>query len=291
MLKSIAIVTIIVQQLAAVETAYEEHFDYRVADRGDIPAALAGAWAAPETEGAPYVLMQPSDGKPVYLRFVESGAVPGYAPMRTNGWNAIELLVEDPDAMAENLAGSPFELIGPPKDLWAAPDAPRAMQVLGPGNEVVYLTRNGDFTTDLPVDRVFIMVLGGPSMGDLQRFYTDRLGAPAGESTPFEISVISNALDLPPETRYPLAIAVVSPDYLIELDEYPEATVPRPVPEGGLPPGIAMTSFTTDSLAQFDLTWRAEPRAIDVPPYDGRRTAVTVGPAGEWIEIIETPAD
>ena len=89
--------------------------------------------------------------------------------MTTFGWNATELLVKDPDALAEQLVtGSAFRMIGPPKDLWAAPDAPRAMQVKGPGNEVLYLTRNLDFDFSGYVDRVFIMVVGGSIDGCVQ---------------------------------------------------------------------------------------------------------------------------
>jgi hypothetical protein len=50
-----------------------------------------------------------------------------------------------------------------------------------------------------------------------------------------------------------------------------------------------MVSFTADSIARIAAKWRARPAAISAFPYNGRRAAVTVGPAGEWIEVIETP--
>jgi catechol 2,3-dioxygenase-like lactoylglutathione lyase family enzyme len=287
MFNSIAIVTIVVQQLAAIEPAYQSHFDYRTVDRGAISDDLAAVWQAPATRERNYLLMQPADGREVYLRFVEGEEVDGYGPMRTFGWNAIELLVKDPDGLAEKLTDSAFEIVGPPKDLWAAPNAPRAMQAIGPGNELLYLTRNDNFATNLDVDRVFIMVLGGPSMAELSRFYTDKMGLKVGDATPFKINVISNALNLPAETTYPLAIATVSDNFLIELDEYPNAATARPVATGSLPPGIAMVSFITHDLDKLDVDWRAAPRAIDALPYNGRRVGVTTGPAGEWIEVIE----
>ena len=58
-----------------------------------------------------------------------AGVLVGHEAMTTHGWNATELLVKDPDPLAEKLAGSAFRMIGAPKDLWPAPDAPRAMQV------------------------------------------------------------------------------------------------------------------------------------------------------------------
>jgi hypothetical protein len=49
-------------------------------------------------------------------------------------------------------------------------------------------------------------------------------------------------------------------------------------------------SFIVEDLDAMKLEFRAEPRALKSFPYNGRRTAVTVGPAGEWLELLETPA-
>jgi len=238
--------------------------------------------------GREYLVMQPSSHECVYLRFIENPTTKGHVAMTTQGWNATELLVRDPDTLAGQLAGSPFTIIGPPKDLWAAPNAPRAMQVRGPANEVLYLTRNPDFSFSAFVDRVFIVVLGGTSMARLENFYSNRAGLAVGAATPFRIGAISRAQHRPPDTTYPLAIAAVSKRFLIELDEYPAGTEPRPVTDGYLPPGTSMVTFEVETLDSFDVDWRATPGALDGLPYDGHRTAVTVGPAGEWIELIET---
>jgi hypothetical protein len=289
MLKTIVIITISVLNIEPVQTAYETHFGYEEAQSGTVTADLAAAWGAPGAARRPFVMMGPASGASVYLRFVEGDDIDGYAPLMTPGWNATELLVKDPDALAARLAdGSPFEIIGPPKDLWDAPNAPRAMQTLGPGNEILYLTRNGRFPTASDVDRVFIMVLGGASIAELGDYYRG-LGLSVGDPTPFRISVLSRARGLPVDTTYPLAIATLSDDFLIEFDEYPEGAAARPVVAGQLPPGVAMVAFETTDLDALDLSWNTEPRAIAEFPYNGRRVAVTVGPAGEWLELIETP--
>jgi hypothetical protein len=287
MLKSIVIVTLSVLNLGPVEEAYRDDLDYATVERGTISAELGSIWNAPAASGREFVLMQPASKTEVFLRFVEGPEVEGYAPLTTHGWNATELLVTDPDALAASLADSAFEIVGAPKDLWAAPNAPRAMQTLGPGNEILYLTRNANFATETFVDRVFIMVVGGPSMSDFRDYYGSRLGVTVGEATPFSISVISRAQGLPAETTYPLAVGEVSPRFLIEFDEYPDTIGPRPVPSGELPPGTAMVSFYVDDLDQFEVSWNAQPGPIAAFPYNGRRAGVTVGPAGEWIELIE----
>lgn len=290
MLKSILAVTIAVAQLAPVEQAYDEYLDYTTVERGEVTTAAASAWGTPAMAGSPFLLMQPPSGEPVFLRFVEAQPVEGYAPMRTHGWNAVELLSTDPDKAAARLADSPFTIIGPPEDLWQAPDAPRAMQALGPGNEVLYITRNNQFEIRTFIDRVFIMVVGGPSMAALGEFYGQRLGLAVSEPAPFRIDVISRALGVPAETTFPLAVATVSPRFLIELDEYPSAAGPRPRRDGDLPPGIAMVSFTVDSLDALDLKWRSPPVTLTGAPYGDARVAVTVGPAGEWLELVEPGA-
>ena len=288
MLKSILIVTISVLNLNSIETNYEKYFDYTTVAEGVVTEELSEAWDTPAMAGHDYLLMQPASEAPVYIRFVESDPVEGYAPMATHGWNATELLVQDPDAMAERLVDSPFKIIGPPKDLWDAPNAPRAMQAIGPGNELVYLTRNVNFEIKTPVDRTFIMVVGGASMADMGTFYRDQLGLNVGDATPFQITMISKAQDLPEDTLFPLAVATVSKDFLLELDEYPASAPPRPIIEGHLPPGIAMVSFTVTDLDALDVDWRSPPKTIDEPPYNGRRVGVTEGAAGEWIELIES---
>jgi hypothetical protein len=288
MLKEILIITICLPQLGDISSAYTEFFAYQVAESGIVSAALADQWDTPASAGRPSLLMQPADGSPVYLRFIEQAVPEGYAPLSTQGWNAIELLVSDPDELADRLADSPFEIIGPPKDLWDAPNAPRAMQARGPGDEILYLTRNGNFETRLFVDRVFIMVLGGPSMSAFQQFYSENMGIKVGEATPFAISVLARAQGAPEGTTYPLAMATVSENFMIELDEYPDFVPARPVSTGALPPGIAMVSFIADDLNKMEVEWRVAPAPIDEAPYNGRRVGVTSGPAGEWIEVIES---
>ncbi len=288
MLKSIIIVTISVFNLGTIQTAYEEQLAYKSVERGVLSEELTTVWDTPAMTGSNYLLMQPASGEEVYLRFIENSSAEGDEPMTTFGWNATELLVRDPDELAEKLAGSAFRMIGAPKDLWPAPGAPRAMQVKGPGNEVLYLTRNLDFEFSGYIDRVFIMVVGGPSMEASRDYYANKMGLKVGDATPFQITVISNAQGLPSDTTYPLAVARISERFLIELDEYPATAGDRPIEEGMLPPGVAMVSFEVEDLDALDVPWRATPGKLSGLPYEDRYSAVTVGPSGEWIEVIET---
>jgi hypothetical protein len=247
--------------------------------------------------GRRYVLMRPESGAEVYLRIIEQApGTPPVEPFRTSGWNATELLVTDPDALAVELATSAFRIIGPPRDLTAGPNPPRAMQVLGPEGEPLYMTRfvKGASGLDLGqattrVDRVFITVVGGADLDALRRFWGQTLGLPLTEFGQWPITVLANAWGLPPDSRFALAGAALPKHFMVELDDYPDAVQPRQRARGALPGGWAMVTFTTPRLDDLQLQWRAKPRALQATPYAGRRVGVTVGPAGEWIEVIETP--
>jgi len=294
MLKSIAIVTLLVNQLAAVEGPYRDELGYQPVHRGVVSSEQAALWAAPVLAGKSFVILEPASGRPVFLRMIEDPAAVMPEPGTTHGWNAIESVVQDPDALVRQFEGSAFRVVGPPKDLWNAPDAPRAMQAIGPAREFLYFTRvipSGMSipvsAAERPVDRVFIMVVGGPSMPALRDFYGRELGLAVGDASNWQISVLSRALGLPTDTTYPLAVAALPREFLVELDEYPRQARPRSVPSGSLPPGPAMVTFTVPELDDFQLRWRSPPARIAEFPYSGQEAGVTVGPAGEWIELVE----
>ena len=296
MLQTICMVTLTVEDVAAVAAAYEQWLGYRIVQSGTVSSDLAQLWQAPETAGRAQCLLQPASGEAVYLRLVEAPSVAGYAPLRTYGWNAVELLAEDPDALAQHLADSPFKIIGAPRNLSFSENI-RAMQVKGPANEVLYFTRMGSGKTSFKlgqaqtfVDRPFIIVVGGANIDTLRAFYADQLGMKVSRATAGRISVLSRAFGQDPETPQMLAVTWLPERFGIEIDQYPAAAIERPQIAGDLPPGIASVSFTLSSLDEVKLPWRHAPQPLDEWPYAGRRAAVTVGLAGEWIELIEDVA-
>ncbi|MBT8421548.1 MAG: hypothetical protein KJP03_00345 [Gammaproteobacteria bacterium] len=296
MLKEIAVVTITVSNLAQVEEAWQEHFAYTTVASGTISSELAEHWQAPRMAGDDYVLMQPANDAPAYVRLIKDPAVAGYRPMTSHGWNATELLVSDTDAVAAGMVDSAFDVIGAPRPLWDAPDAPRVMQALGPGNELLYLTTNNQAKAGLGLDdsmplveRPFIMVAGGASMEAFRAFYVDTLGLTMSEPAPFRITMISKANDLPLDTTYPLSVVNLSPGYLLEVDELPAALGPRAVSNGRLPSGVAVVGITADTLVD-GLDWASPPQTLDELPYGGREVGLLRGPGGELIEVIVTPA-
>lgn len=295
MLKTILIVTIMAANLLQVEQAYRDELDYRVADRGAVSGALAASWNAAALAGREYVILQPSSLESVYLRFIEDTAGAAVEPMKTEGWNAVEILVQDPDALARALDDSElFNVVGRPRYLTEKQNI-KAMQAIGPANELVYFTNISDpekFSFGLQpakswIDRVFIMVVGARDHSALDEFYRSVLGMAVTAPRPYRIGVLSRAYGMPVETRHELSIAQLSERFLIELDHYPEAALPRETVPGSLPPGIAMVTF---EVAEWkpDLPYTATPAMQSSFPYLGRRAGVLVGAAGEYIELVES---
>lgn len=293
MLGPILAVTIAVPDLAIAEQAYGTTLGYQVVERGEISADVSGLWNAPVAAGRPYLMMQPASGANMYFRFVESPSVPGYEPLKTYGWNANELLVEDVDAMPARLEGSPFEIIAMPRNL-STTDEIKAMQAFGPAKELTYFTTVKNLAFGLGkaesfVDRVFIVINGGRTMDSHMDFYGKTLGIEVSDPQPVRMSALNAILGYDSEREHPLSTANIGGPFMLELDQYPEGTVARPILPGDIPPGISIVSFEVDDLDAIPVDFRSKTAKPDGHPYGGRRAGVIVGPNGEWLELIEKP--
>ncbi len=279
MLGSIRAVTHTVPDLATVEHAYTQFLGMRVLARGEVSATAAAGWGAPAVAGCKFLALVPEVGEDTCLRFIEDPAAGLCRPFTSFGWNATEITVQDTDALAARLEGSPFTIIGPPANLkgfeWI-----RAMQILGPAGECLYLTDvRGDATlaqARAVVGQVFITVVAGPDIEALRVFYVQRFGNPVTPPVAIPIGVISKANALPLDTLYSLALTELPGGTRIELDQYPPVATPRAVTPGHLPPGMCIVSFDGDtSGAESDIT-----------PFIGHSTICVRGAAGELIELV-----
>lgn len=264
-------VTIATPDLEASERAYVRDLGYRAGTRGTIGREQAHAWNCPAATGARYVTVHPQAGDDFFFRFVESPLQRGYRAFSDFGWNAAELIVSDVDAMAVELATGAFEILGPPQDL-SFTDAIRAMQVRGPAGEILYLTQFKRDLASLPapparckVDRVFIVIVAGPSLDELLSFYTARFGVPAPQRMESRVKAMSEALGLSPEHRYQIAALPLRGRCYVEADQMPPPKNALAIPAGHLPRGIAVVEFRSP---------------------DPSARGCVLGPAGEIIEIV-----
>lgn len=272
---------------------YEQWMEYRTVEQGEVPADLATAWAAPNSAGKRYAVLQPASGEEVFLRFVEGDPVPDYLPIRTYGWAAIELCVTDVEAVNEKMLQSPFEVIGPPKPLDGFATV-KPMQVRGADLETVYLTeilQPGE-GTGLPqpqslVDRPFIMVLACPDLRKTAQWVKDVLGLPMIDPVAIRYSMIEKAFGLPETAKTELTTARGAGQVFLELDQYPEAATERPRHEGALPPGVAITTMLYPDFDRLKGHWASAPVVREGAVYGGKRSGVLVTPEGALLEIVE----
>ena len=285
--------TITTANLAHSARAYTEILGYQSLAETEISATLAAHWNMPALRGVSCALLHAPAGTETILRLVEQPDRQPGAMLLGHGWNAMEVLVQDPYVLARELIDTAFKVLVAPRPL-PFDASIHAMQVQGPAGELLYMTAlpTDRMILDLPaarcrVDRPFIAILGGPDMAAMQRYYCALLRTAVLDPQPVLVQIVNEQFSLPADHRIPLGIVKMPRDYLIEIDELPAGAKPHPQTAGQLTRGIAMVSFEYPKLDSLDLAWLQPPRAIGEAPYRGRRTGVTLGAAGEWIELIE----
>ena len=284
--------TLTTPDVDAAAARYTQWLDYEVIERGEVDADLAAGWGAPASAGRTTAVLRPASGSEVYLRFVEGDPEPAYRPLRTYGWAAIEICVQDTLAVAERMARSPFEIIGPPKALDGLP-AIFPMQVKGPDQEIVYLTQiNDDLPAyDLPraeslIDKLFILVLAASDMGASRDWFARVLDIQAGREMEIVYSMINKAFGLADEAKHVLTTGIHGRDCFLEFDQYPPEAETRPGRPDALPPGVAMTTLLHPSFDTIPGDWIAPPAMREGAIYGGRRTGTLRAPDGTLVEIV-----
>jgi len=288
--------TLTVASLDAAK-AYCDWLDYEIVERGNVDASLAASWEAPKTAGAPYCVLRPASGEPIFIRMIEQPAHKDYVPLRSYGWAALEICTQDTDAVNARMMDAPFEIIGPPKVLDGMP-AIYPMQVKGADGEIVYLTQIRDDMPeyDLPrakslIDRLFILVLACPDIEIEGKWLEKQLKLSKGRTLEINYTMINKAFGLPEGTQHKLATLKHERDVFIEIDEYPEQTIPRPCHEGYLPPCAAIGSFIHPDFADLNAInkshWISPPAPRDGIIYQGKRAGALRSPGGTLFEMIE----
>ncbi len=284
--------TLCVRDVAASAKRYAEWMDYVVVERGLVDPALAASWAAPAASGRPFVVCRPASGAAVFIRFVQADPPVDYRPLRTFGWSAMEICVSDTLAVERRMRLSPFEVIGPPRELDGMPEI-FPMQVRGPDDEIVYLTqiRGQPAGTRLPVaqsliDRLFIMVLASSNLTQTRRWFAEGLGLVAHGEVSLRYTMLSKAFGLPPETKHVIATGGHDVDTFLEFDQYPCAATARPGEPGQLPPGIAIVTLDHPDLESVAVDWLSPPQARPGAVCGGRLQGVVRCPDGALIELV-----
>jgi hypothetical protein len=191
------------------------------------------------------------------------------------------------------LKESGFEIVAMPRNLSTTDDI-KAMQAYGPAGEMIYFTtiKNPAFglgQAESFVDRVFIVINGGRTMQSHLDFYGGVLGLELADPQPVRMSALNKIYGYDSEEMHPLSTANIGGPFMIELDQYPDIAIERPILPNDIPPGISIVSFQVDSLDSVPVDFRSGVSSPEGFPYGGGRAGVIIGPNGEWLELVERP--
>jgi catechol 2,3-dioxygenase-like lactoylglutathione lyase family enzyme len=290
--------TLTVRDVDAAAKRYARWLDYRVVETAEVSASLAASWNAPASAGRRLRVLQPASGAPVYLRLVEGDIPDSYRALRSYGWAAIEICVNDVEAVAERMADSPFEIIGPPREIPGL-SAIYPMQVKGPDEEIVYFTQIRDDlpTFDLPragalIDHLFILVMACSDLPASLAWMAASTGLAIGNAgMDIEYTMIAKAFGLPLDSLHTIGMMAHERDAFLELDQYPAAATTRPRATGQLVPGVSIGSIVVPDIdaayATRSKDWICAPGPEDSCVYGGKRRGTLLDPDGTLIEVLE----
>lgn len=285
--------TVTVRDVEAAARNYEQWFGYRLAEVGEIDAGLAQSWGAPGHAGRPYRLLQPASGAESFIRFVEGSSSPEEPPMRTLGWSAMEIAIEDVFAANEHLQDSPFAIIGPPKPMESLPTI-HPMQVRAPDGELSFLTQilsrepnNGLPRPESFIDHIFIMVAGCSDADRTYAWFEEQIGIEPRMTLEMTYRLINEAFGLPLTNKIRMRTGKAKGLVCFEFDALPEGAEPRRRTGDGLPEGIGLVSVSHPDLGNVPGPWLAPPEHRPGALYGGRRSGTLSGPDGILVEVIE----
>lgn len=283
-----------VPDLAAALRGYRDTLGLELIEQGVLAEDIAASWGCPANAGSPYACLRPASGAPCWFRLVEQPGHPAFKPTRSYGWAAFECTVEDVWQWPDVIEECGFKVVGAPRKLANIEPAFIPMQVLGTGQEMVYLNQVlADMPdTDLPraqscVDRIFIVVLAAPDREQSVHWYTKRLGLARASDYTLPYSMINQAFGQPPETLTTITMIQHARMPILEVDDYPVSAATRERHAGHLPPGNAVVTLAIRDLGQCNVDWITPPMRRDGALYEGRLSAATTGSAGELIELVE----
>lgn len=213
-----------------------------------VDAAQAQAWQRPALPGCAVTWLAAPGSAPL-LRLIESPGAQARPTRLSHGWLALEVLVRDVDALGQRLqASTAFEIVGAPADLAVSP-AIRAMQVIGPAGEMLYLTQvkqpvppfNLPLSTELtPAQDLGALFIGVMSVPDREAALSACAAMAPRSTLRFDtrVTVLSRALERPLDHPWPVATLQWDGSSLFEIDEVTDGRVTQPA--AGLPPdGLA----------------------------------------------------
>ncbi|CAM3814833.1 hypothetical protein [Rheinheimera salexigens] len=282
--------TLLCQNIDKVSQAYQNGLGYSLVSEGVLDETQIQCWNTPKLRQNKTHVLASSDGQ-AWLRLVEDANSHSHLPLKTHGWMSLETNVADVDVIRNEIDTKAFTIIGEPAYLQVS-DAIKAMQVVGPANEVTYLTHIERPVPpfELPMTSartsgLFIPVLCTPSRDDSLAFYQSINKAQAGLKFDTKITILNSAWNKDIEHQYQVATLQLDGKCLFEIDQVPQA---QPIinNEGSLPSGIAMVTCVVKNIDEIAAQFKVTITQTNNAYYPGSKIIMLKGAAGELIELV-----
>ena len=282
--------TLLTPNIAHASTVYQTGMGYTLVREEFVTQALCDLWQAPRLLGNPIHILA-GDNEHSWLRIVEDKLCEPISPLKTQGWMALEVNVANVDVIRQEIDDNAFTIIGEPAYLQIS-DAIKAMQVIGPCNEVSYITQIDKpvppFSLPMTTARIgslFIPVLCTQDRAASLSFY-EKLSHNTGLKFDTKVTVLNNAWGHEIEHQYPVATLQLEGDCLFEIDEVSNAQ-PSSKNKDSLPSGISMITCMVENISHIAAQYHVPVHCIENAYYPNTQVIILTGPAGELIELVQ----
>lgn len=242
-------VTILTRDLSKSAAMYISAFGWQVKETEyQLGVEEANRWQATNLIGAKVLQVSGINGG---VRFIESTGYKNPLPLRTFGWSALEICVDDVHKYVAQAVEAGFEVLNEAVPLsGAAKPLPLiAAQLAGLNGEVVYITQ---ILSEVPnfelpdvskeSGSIFICVLGASDLEKSREVIESNFEVRRASDREVAIRVINRVYEKPLATLHRLSSLQLAGRNAIEIDHLPIEGVQREVAPNDLAAGISIVT-------------------------------------------------
>ena len=266
-------VTILTHDLSKSAAMYISAFGWQVKSSEYLLSAdEANRWQATNLTGAKVLEVCGINGG---VRFIESSTYQNPLPLRTFGWSALEICVDDVHKYVAQAVKAGFEVLNEavPLSGTAKPLPLIAAQLGGINGEVVYITQ---ILSEVPnfelpdvskeSGSIFICVLGASDLEKSREVIESQFEVRRASDREVAIRVINRVYEQPLETLHRLSSLQLAGRNAIEIDQLPSEGEQREKLAGNLPPGISVVTVRGE-VSEPTIITLPDSALIEVLPY------------------------
>ena len=242
-------VTILTHDLSKSAAMYISAFGWQAKGaKYLLRAEEAGRWQATDLIGASVLEVCGINGG---VRFIKSSTYQNPLPLRTFGWSALEICVDDVHKYVAQAVEAGFEVLNEavPLSGKAKPLPLIAAQLAGINGEVVYITQ---ILSEVPnfelpdvskeSGSIFICVLGASDLEKSREVLESNFEVRRASDREVAIRVINRVYEKPLDSLHRLSSLQLAGRNAIEIDQLPTEGGQREKLAGNLPPGISIVT-------------------------------------------------